>query len=64
MYEVQVGPEFKSRHIENPGFMSINVRKGTSAFEVHLFGVHARAASAEQLKPTLTTLAQQAASKL
>jgi hypothetical protein len=59
-----VGDDAYYIYIENPGFMSINVRKGTSAFEVHLFGVHSRGASAEQLKPILTTHAQQAASKL
>jgi hypothetical protein len=46
-------------YIENLSFPSINVRKGTSAFEVHV-----RGASAAQLKPILKTLAQLAASKL
>jgi hypothetical protein len=46
-------------YIENPSFTSINVRKGTSAFEVHV-----RGAAATQLKPILKILAQQAASKL
>ena len=46
-------------YIENPGFRSINVRKGTAAFEVHVHG-----ASAAQAKQILKRLAQQAASKL
>jgi len=46
-------------YIENPSFPSINVRKGTSAFEVHV-----RGASAAQLKSILKTLVQQTASKL
>ena len=46
-------------YIENPAFTSINVRRGTSAFELHVRGV-----PAPQLKPMLKTLAQQAAAKL
>ena len=46
-------------YVEDPAFTSVNVRKGTAAFEVHVRGV-----PAAQLKPILKALAQQAASKL
>jgi hypothetical protein len=53
-----VGDDAYYIYIENSGFMS-NVGRGTSAFEVHLFGVHAwgRSGGATEADPHNTRAA-------